>query len=133
MQSALHCQEWCQRERNCAHFSYFSLSGLCSLSPVSATKLQPVLNFVAGPRACSDVVGLLAKEPEFELWQLPRQSALGYAPAGLVIVAVALTLAVSLVKGLPCRKSFECFGRSLTPAPQAQPDDAGSVLLEEHM
>ncbi|CAE7908810.1 unnamed protein product, partial [Symbiodinium necroappetens] len=132
VQSALHCQEWCQRERHCAYFSYFTLSGLCSLSAASATKLQPVLNFVAGPRACSDLVGL-AKEPEFELWQLPKESALGYAPAGLVIVAVALTLAVSFFKGLPCRKSFECFERSFTPVPQAQPDDAGSVLLEEHM
>ena len=132
MQSALHCQEWCQRERHCAYFSYFTLSGLCSLSAASATKLQPVLNFVAGPLACSDLVGL-AKEPEFELWQLPKESALGYAPAGLVIVAVALTLAVSFFKGLPCRKSFECFERSFTPVPQAQPDDAGSVLLEEHM
>ena len=114
-------------EPQCAYFSFFTLSGLCHLSPASATKLQPVLNFVAGPRACFDHD--IAREPEFEQLQFTRP-VLGKAPAGLILVAAALTLAL-LCKRLADAKSLISLACSLNPAPCAQPDDAGSTLLEE--
>ncbi|CAK9085303.1 unnamed protein product [Durusdinium trenchii] len=52
LQDALDCQSWCEQEPRCAFFSYFALSGLCHLAPANATKLQPVLNFVGGPKVC---------------------------------------------------------------------------------
>jgi len=50
--SVLECQSWCEGEARCGFFSYFSVSGLCHLSPADAQKLHPVLNFVAGPQTC---------------------------------------------------------------------------------
>ena len=38
----LECQSWCEGEARCGFFSYFSVSGLCHLSPADAQKLHPV-------------------------------------------------------------------------------------------
>ncbi|CAJ1351259.1 unnamed protein product [Effrenium voratum] len=58
MASALHCQQWCEEISSCAHFSFFTPTRLCHLSDAQATKLQPVLNFVAGPKSCTEFAAL---------------------------------------------------------------------------
>eukprot|EP00933_Yihiella_yeosuensis_P054791 TRINITY_DN5334_c0_g1_i4.p1 TRINITY_DN5334_c0_g1~~TRINITY_DN5334_c0_g1_i4.p1 ORF type:complete len:765 (+),score=118.06 TRINITY_DN5334_c0_g1_i4:94-2388(+) len=53
--SILHCQIWCQQVSGCAHFSYSAITGTCYLSSSSSKRLQPVLNFVSGPKHCSSL------------------------------------------------------------------------------
>lgn len=52
--SPLECQAWCELEASCLFFSYFTPSGVCHLS-AEAKRLEPVLNFVSGPKSCSEI------------------------------------------------------------------------------
>lgn len=52
-ESALQCQQQCQRVQGCAHFSFAPSTGLCHFAKAAARRLEVVVFTISGPRRCS--------------------------------------------------------------------------------
>ena len=50
--SAERCQVICQQTARCAHFSFSTMTGACSLAAAGARQLHPVLFHLSGPPFC---------------------------------------------------------------------------------
>ncbi|CAE8628676.1 unnamed protein product [Polarella glacialis] len=93
--SALHCQRFCQTSQGCAHFSYSTIVGVCTLSPHGVPKMQPVRHYVCGPRDCSGKMSS-AKAPQDLGSAFTAEEAANWDSLGAVLCVTALCMLMML-------------------------------------
>ncbi|CAE8657105.1 unnamed protein product [Polarella glacialis] len=130
--SALHCQRHCQRVAGCSHFAYSSLDGTCHLAGAAARKVQPVLDFVAGPRHCSGASTSEAEtDPQVVESQWPWRAALALALAFALASSWGLRLRSTLGSLGTRRWAYEsCDGKAVVVAEAADGSKVGQSLFK---
>ncbi|CAE8629334.1 unnamed protein product [Polarella glacialis] len=134
--SALHCQRHCQQVAGCSHFAYSSLDGTCHLAGAAARKVQPVLDFVAGPRHCSgENLGSWQERPGLQPLgastsevksQWPWRAALALALAFALVSSWGSRLRSTLGSLSTRRWSYEvCDGKAAVVAEAADGSEVG--------